>query len=361
MFQTKPLNKLNLYTGPFIYGTVRHLFDIKRQGAILETALYSSPSRDPRYITDDKVKKMAVMRVPIPMSTASKVVAVELKFGDTEIKMRVLDETGKPLPGADWKPIDYNVEYKHERALQVQEGRQCTLDLCFVIDCTGSMQGYIDAVKEYVSNLARQVTSRVKGRSDFTLRIGFVGYRDFCDGDKRLESIDFQKHEPHVQDASLDPIYKVRQKVDLIVANGGGDDPEDMMEGLREALSLQWTGNKRIIILIADAPCHGHEYHSHDSIDHRDCYVKDPSTRPESVLCALKERNIDLIFVQVVQDSTKFMLQRFKEIYDDNQGRTIEILDMNNEQEPSRIQVAFESQLSEVITSKLVVLKAETC
>ena len=71
------------------------------------------------------------------------------------------------------------------------------------------------------------------------------------------------------------------------VATGGGDGPEDVCGGLREALALEWTAQKRHLFLVADAPCHGERYH-----DAKDSYpAGDPTTPtrlvPEEQLEAL--------------------------------------------------------------------------
>ena len=41
----------------------------------------------------------------------------------------------------------------------------------------------------------------------------------------------------------------------------GNDGPGDISAGLREALKLDWQGESRCLFLLADAPCHGSNYH----------------------------------------------------------------------------------------------------
>ncbi len=50
------------------------------------------------------------------------------------------------------------------------------VDVCFLVDCTGSMDPYIDNVKTII----KEGTNRLKKvYTDLKLRISFVGYRDY--------------------------------------------------------------------------------------------------------------------------------------------------------------------------------------
>ena len=54
-------------------------------------------------------------------------------------------------------------------------------------------------------------------------------------------------------------------------ADGGGDAPEDVAGGLDLALKMSWDHQIRICILVADAPCHGKQFHSsHDNYPNGD-------------------------------------------------------------------------------------------
>ncbi len=56
-------------------------------------------------------------------------------------------------------------------------------------------------------------------------------------------------------------------------ATGGSDCPEDLCGGLEEASKLEWRAPSRHMFIIADAPCHGKQYH-----DERDSYPEgDPN------------------------------------------------------------------------------------
>ncbi|KAI2513693.1 alpha-kinase [Fragilaria crotonensis] len=123
-----------------------------------------------------------------------------------------------------------------------------TVDLAFLVDCTGSMASHIGAVKANISAIASQITRTNK---NLRLRLAMVGYRDFSDGDKQFEVLDF-----------VHSIDEFKGFVARIVASGGADTPEDMAGAVQKANGLSWAHPTRVVFLIADAPCHGSEFHS---------------------------------------------------------------------------------------------------
>lgn len=120
--------------------------------------------------------------------------------------------------------------------------RQAGLDVVFVIDATGSMGWLIDEVKERVQSLARWIRRLVP-----VTRFGVVVYRDRDDPEFVVRS----------RPLTLS-IRKVRRFLDALEATGGGDIPESVDLGLREAIeSAGWKSNsKKVIVILGDAPPH---------------------------------------------------------------------------------------------------------
>ncbi|CAM9134455.1 unnamed protein product [Ectocarpus sp. 6 AP-2014] len=134
-------------------------------------------------------------------------------------------------------------------ALQDNPSRTTHIDLCFVMDCTGSMQYWIDQAKTKLLGIINQAKKDV---ANINLRVAFVGYRDFGDS-VRYELFDFHKEKE---------LPELLAKLNKIKAYGGDDFPEDVAGGLKLATELDWRGTIRLCILIADAPCHGSIYHA---------------------------------------------------------------------------------------------------
>ncbi len=118
-----------------------------------------------------------------------------------------------------------------------------SFEVCFAVDATGSMQEVLDW-------LARDVRTMATALSACSLepRIGLTFYRDHDD--------DFvTKNLP--LSGNLTDLVKA---LETIGADGGGDIPEAVLEGLQDAIGKhKWsarTGVEKIIILVGDAPPH---------------------------------------------------------------------------------------------------------
>ena len=128
--------------------------------------------------------------------------------------------------------------------------------ICFVIDGTGSMCRDIDRAKVSVGQLIQHF--KEKGSSS---EFRIVIYRDHCD-DELIETIP-QGNEFTLQQDT------VTEFLDNVVATGGGDFPEAVLDGLATAATQSdWKctpGVKNKIIHIYDAPPHGDfpDYKSH--------------------------------------------------------------------------------------------------
>ncbi|KYQ89471.1 protein serine/threonine kinase [Tieghemostelium lacteum] len=123
------------------------------------------------------------------------------------------------------------------------------VDLLFLIDCTGSMGPYINQVKKDITRL--QENLKIK-HSNLDMMFGFIRYTDFDMGSNNHSVLQFTR--------STEEFVNFASKIS---AMGGGDDPEDVFGGMNLMKSMNWrTDSTRVVIHIADAPCHGSEYHS---------------------------------------------------------------------------------------------------
>eukprot|EP00475_Leptophrys_vorax_P033438 TRINITY_DN52526_c0_g2_i1.p1 TRINITY_DN52526_c0_g2~~TRINITY_DN52526_c0_g2_i1.p1 ORF type:complete len:592 (+),score=153.08 TRINITY_DN52526_c0_g2_i1:3190-4965(+) len=121
------------------------------------------------------------------------------------------------------------------------------VDLCFMVDCTGSMSSHISAVRDQIKAIVQKLKSSSANAKIF---LSFLGYRDLCDGANQYSILDF------TEDVDAFEAY-----VAGVVATGGGDGPEDIGGAYRKANALSWSQGTRVIIHIADAPAHGSQYH----------------------------------------------------------------------------------------------------
>lgn len=172
-----------------------------------------------------------------------------------------------------------------------------SLDICIVLDCTGSMRKYITAVRAQLYQLTASVKSTYP---EFAIRFAFVGYRDHCD-DNRYFVLDFTTDVNELEFALC------KQK-----AYGGGDRPEDVLGALNICLDLNWSSNIRILFHIGDAPCHGYRFHP-DRM-HDDFPDGDPcGLTPEYIFAGLRKLNLQYLFGRICK-STDMMIDVFNNI-----------------------------------------------
>ena len=117
------------------------------------------------------------------------------------------------------------------------------LDVLFLLDATGSMSDEIDRLKTQIDSVAERVAA-LEGAPD--VRFGMTLYRD--EGDQFVTA---------TRDFTGD-VAAFRADLADVVADGGGDYPEALEEGLAEALTLPtWrdpASAVQLVFLVADAP-----------------------------------------------------------------------------------------------------------
>ena len=125
---------------------------------------------------------------------------------------------------------------------QLQKPR---IEVCFVLDTTGSMSGLIEGAKQKIWSIANELT-RAKPTPE--IRMGLIGYRDRGDA-YVLKTFDLTN--------DIDTIYGQLQ---TFQAAGGGDTPESVNEALQAAVTrMTWSADKKVlktIFLVGDAPPH---------------------------------------------------------------------------------------------------------
>lgn len=119
------------------------------------------------------------------------------------------------------------------------------IEVCFVLDTTGSMGGLIEGAKAKIWAITNQI---VLGKPRPRVRLALVPFRD--KGDVYVTQV-FDLTD------NVDQVYADLMK---FKAEGGGDGPENVNQGLQDAIEkVKWTEGKkvlRIIYLVGDAPPH---------------------------------------------------------------------------------------------------------
>lgn len=127
---------------------------------------------------------------------------------------------------------------------QVKSARP-RIEVCFVLDTTGSMSGLIEGAKQKIWAIANEM---IAAKPTPEIRMGVIGYRDRGDA-YVVKAFDLT--------GDMDAVYATLRGFS---AGGGGDTPESVNEALQEAVTrMSWSADRsvlKIIFLVGDAPPH---------------------------------------------------------------------------------------------------------
>ena len=177
------------------------------------------------------------------------------------------------------------------------------VDLCFVLDTTGSMSGMIKMAKEKIKGITESIEKCVKSESDreANVRIAFVGYK-IKDQDGNLDNVPFTQDTKKV----LDVVSRQQAK------GGSKGGVEDKYEALEMAYGFEWTGIAKFLVLIADAPGHGEWCTGRENIK-RDNYPERAQDMP-GLVSKIAKKGIYLFYVNI-KSFTDHERNNFKKQY----------------------------------------------
>jgi hypothetical protein len=184
-----------------------------------------------------------------------------------------------------WRFLD-SVNRIRSRKL-VYDKENPRLDLCIVMDTTGSMGTWIEHSKETVTRLLRDISSECK----MTIRASFVSYKDFGDNN-HLETHDWVSTSDN---NSLDDLVNF---ISTLQPSGGGDVPEDMAGGLEKAVSFfnEEDNCLKTILVVADAPSHG--FYDKNSDNHTERWGIDQRKRTLHLINHISKLGIEVMFAE---------------------------------------------------------------
>ncbi|RGB28116.1 kinase-like domain-containing protein [Rhizophagus diaphanus] len=207
------------------------------------------------------------------------------------------------------------------------------VDLCFVLDCTGSMGSHIAAARDCIL----KVTNYIKHTNpSIELWVGFYDYRDHNDGSLRLQNFDFNDQ--------YDQFIQYMLNVTPSSSSNNDNAPEDVLGGLNAAITkMNWKNNTRILLHIGDNPPHGRNFTNlTDNYPNGDPY----GLTAENVLEKMKSKNILYFFGKITNETDK-MLEIFRGIIGE-----IPVFDLM-EDDPIKLIENFIKSVSSSITTSV--------
>ena len=184
--------------------------------------------------------------------------------------------------------IDFNKLKAHIDEENEKMNQSITIDLAFVMDITGSMTTYLNFARDKVLQIIEQIIKETSA----SVNLGFIGYRDY--NDSKDEYLIYPE------------LTKDSEAVKEFISNakaGGGKDAEDMGGGLTKALNYKWKSNTRFVMLVADAPCHGFQYHEIENFD--SLPNGDPQYKMDEIIKKYAENDINLLCLNITALTVK--------------------------------------------------------
>ncbi len=193
-------------------------------------------------------------------------------------------------------------------------------DICFVCDVTGSMRPY----KELVADTLGEILDETNSLLHSPPRFAFLGFRDKCDNEKQLVTVDFTSN-----------VDEIRSSMKNTECNGGGDSCEDLVTPMTMVMKFNWRSDLMVVILVLDYPTHGRNYHDDDISDN---FLDGDKEKMLEKLCShYRKAKINLIVLKCGSAADK-MIQIMQKFYDSaNNKMTIVDIKMNDDDQKKLI------------------------
>lgn len=165
-----------------------------------------------------------------------------------------LDKSSSKVKGDSPKPLSGPKEIKTISKPTVTEEKESISDVVVAFDTTGSMNSYIQAVREHVIDLIPRMFENTSN-----LRMSIVAFGDYCDMDSPTSFGTAYQLQPLTDDQS-----KLITFVQKAKATGGGDTPEFYELVMHKIIEeTPWReGSVRSVLLIGDYGPHHVGYSS---------------------------------------------------------------------------------------------------
>jgi len=200
------------------------------------------------------------------------------------------------------KTLDFDKEIQNIKNLQ-------GVDLVFCIDTTGSMKPFMKSIKELMRKIIRDGENFIKQfeKSKDLFKIGIVAYRDH-DDEKQKDSYLTKK-------LDFTDGNSARLFLNSLVAKGGFDKAEAVIDGLSDVINLNWRKDShKFLIHFIDGPPHGNDY----AIDQKNQRFPDgcPCKKDEEdIFYPMRDLNLKYSIIKL-NDDVDLMLKRFAEFFD---------------------------------------------
>ena len=195
----------------------------------------------PADTTQDRIRRTAEdARIRSQQHYQLTIQNVDIKrFPEVSLIVEAMGDDNMPLDTIDAKGLTVVENGVEKRVLSVQKisvKDRVPVDFVFVLDVTGGMDSHIKAIRENVQKFAAKLVNR-----GIDFRLGLVLFSDV------IENF----HQP------TSDVYEFLSWFVGLRCVGGGEEPENALEGLNQASKLEFRPSaNKVFLLISDAPYH---------------------------------------------------------------------------------------------------------
>jgi hypothetical protein len=257
----------------------------------------------------------------------------------SDIKASNLDQLMKMNPD---RLFEYFAKHPQFKSICKEYENALNIQVCFMIDVTGSMASYSSFKNNTIGLILDSLFEFMNKKSK--KRYAFIGYRER----------DEEKLEPIVFKNFTETLPEIRKLISEVKLDGGGDAPEDVELAFKKFCDdIEFDqGGTRILIHIADAPCHGEDYHDYPTDEHPERSDQIPKLL-RKIAC-----NYDCAYWFVkVSDDTNKMIKRFNHLLQieapKSEFNRILELDLRNLKADTVKQIMLENLLATTLATAL--------
>lgn len=211
------------------------------------------------------------------------IVALRTETRPDVLKDKMEDISDKLFPGSSPQVVLAAAKKRRrslrDKVFKVRQGMTAGVDLCFVIDATGSMTAYVKKLAVAVNDVLLVLSTEQKNT-----RVAVVVYTDIGDESAIASHFSGRQISKHVAYLDFtDDVAKISEFLTSVLAYlgssetvvmtdsrtkmrggssyfGNSDLAEDMIYGLHIATKLKWESCNKLLIVLGDEPCHGKEF-----------------------------------------------------------------------------------------------------
>eukprot|EP00300_Choanocystis_sp_HF-7_P002491 c11890_g1_i1.p1 GENE.c11890_g1_i1~~c11890_g1_i1.p1 ORF type:complete len:743 (-),score=203.59 c11890_g1_i1:48-2276(-) len=225
-----------------------------------------------------------------------------------------------------------------ERTAKLVQGdrpRALTVDLAFILDCTGSMTPILQTIKAQIHAIIDGDTSiggRLKKEQgiDITVNVALLGFRDNCDSPRFIEPM-------FPEGRFTSDIEKVKAALNDFKAQGGGDLCEDVPSAVTRAMEWDWNGNIHCALLVTDSPCHGKRFHTNNVPDDAPDSSDNSTDEWRKALTMALEKDVAIIHAMCNPDASEMMHDQMMRILIETHGALMRADPTKRLREPARV------------------------